>query len=95
MDGIPELASERVTTLMTPTEKANLEAKAKTAGVSIGEFVRRSVEAYDPAEAEMVKQLAEFATALDRSNREAALALDRALESIAQTRAQLRERSAA
>jgi hypothetical protein len=90
-----EVANERVTTLMTPTEKSALEAKAKRAGVSIGEFVRRSVDSFNPEEAEELAQLAALATELERSNREASATLDRALASIEMTRAQLDRRSAA
>lgn len=45
-------ASERVVVLMSPAEKAALDAKASRAGsVSAGELIRRAVEAFD-AEAE-------------------------------------------
>jgi hypothetical protein len=82
-------ATERVTTLMTPAEKAALEAKAKGAGVSVGEFVRRSVEAFDPDQATSLAQLAAVAAELTRSNQAAAQALDQALANIEATRAQL------
>jgi hypothetical protein len=90
-----ETANERVTTLMTPTEKAALERKAKRAGVSVGEFVRRSVDAFDPDAAADLAQLAALAAELRRSNEAAAAALDRALSSIAATRAQLDRKTAA
>ncbi len=77
MDPI-ELATERVTVLMTRTVKTALVAKAKDAGVSVGEFVRRSVDSFDPEEAAKLVQLAALATALERSNSEASAALDRA-----------------
>lgn len=89
-----ETATERVITLMTPTEKAALEQKARQAGVSVGEFVRRSVDAYDPEEAALLTELEALAVELKRSNDEASAALDRALAGIAETRAQL-DRSAA
>ena len=41
-------ATQRVVVLMPPEDKAWLEEKARRAGTSIGELVRRSVEAYDP-----------------------------------------------
>jgi len=41
-------ATERVVVLMSPAEKAALDAKAARAGpVSVGELIRRAVEAYD------------------------------------------------
>ncbi|MDB5396738.1 MAG: hypothetical protein JWM91_4244 [Rhodospirillales bacterium] len=50
MDSAQALATERITTLMTVPEKSALEKKARKAGVSVGEFVRRSVDFYDPDE---------------------------------------------
>ena len=41
-------ATERVVVLMPPEDKARLEKKARRAGTSVGELVRRSVEAYEP-----------------------------------------------
>lgn len=95
MEHAQELATERVTTLMTSTEKSLLETKAKRAGVSVGEFVRRSVDFYDPEEVAALAQLAELSVELERSNREAFAALDRALASVAATRAQLDQERAA
>ncbi len=41
-------ATERVVVLMSPGEKAALDAKAAKAGaISAGELIRRAVEAYD------------------------------------------------
>jgi hypothetical protein len=41
-------ATKRVVVLMPPEDKARLEKKARRAGTSVGELVRRSVEAYEP-----------------------------------------------
>ena len=90
-----ELANERVTVLMTPSEKSALEAKAQEAGLSVGAFVRRSVAWFDPEQVSDLAQLAALASELERSNREASAALDRALASIDATRAQLDGRVAA
>lgn len=95
MDTTTELASERVTTLMTAREKIALEEKARRAGVSVGEFVRRSVDAFDPDEADLLAQMGALALELQKSNRAASDALDKALADIALTRSQLRARSAA
>lgn len=95
MDTMTELASERVTTLMTAREKMALEEKARRAGVSVGEFVRRSVDAFDPDEADLLAQMGALALELQKSNQAASDALDKALSDIALTRAQLRARSAA
>jgi len=90
-----EIASERVVTLMTPTEKTALEDKARRVGISVGEFVRQSVDAFDPAEAADLAELTALASELTESNREAAAALDRALASIQATRSQLDRQAAA
>ena len=90
-----DVATERVTVLMTAAEKAALEGKAKEIGVSVGEFVRRSVDSFDPAQGADLGQLAALASELVQSNAEAAAALDKALETIAATRAQLDGRAAA
>ncbi len=90
-----EAATERVTVLMTPAEKSALEERAKSAGVSVGEYVRRSVDSFDPEEAEELAQLAALAVELHRSNSAASSALARALAAIDATRAQLARRDAA
>jgi hypothetical protein len=95
MENAAELASERVTALMTATEKAALEKKAKHAGMSVGEFVRRSVDAFDPDEAIMLAQLGALALEVQRSSRAASDALDQALADIAETKAQLHSRTVA
>lgn len=41
-------ASERVVVLMTPDDKRHIEEKARAAGISVGELMRRASEAYDP-----------------------------------------------
>ena len=69
MDTMTELASERVTTLMTAREKMALEEKARRAGVSVGEFVRRSVDAFDPDEADLLAQMGALALNSRRATR--------------------------
>ena len=43
-------ATERVPVLMTPAEKKRLVSKAKRAGLSTGEFMRRAAEGFSPAD---------------------------------------------
>jgi hypothetical protein len=93
MESAQELASERVTTLMTAKEKSALELKARKAGVSVGELVRRSVDSYDPDEAASLDQLTALAAELQRSSRDASAALDRALASMTLTIEQLERRT--
>lgn len=87
-----EVVTARVVTLMTPREKANLEAKAKDAGLSVGEFVRRSVDAFDGKEMRELEQLAALAREFRLSVEQAAVAVDRANNTIEQTRATLSRR---
>jgi hypothetical protein len=78
-------ATQRVVVLMPPEDKARLEAKARRAGTSIGELVRRSVEAYEPewqaAELEALVRL------LEESQARAMRSLDEAEKEFATTRA--------
>ena len=41
-------ATQHVVVLMPPEDKARLEEKARRAGTSIGEIVRRFIDTYDP-----------------------------------------------
>jgi len=78
-------ATQRVVVFMPPEDKARLKAKARRAGTSIGELVRRSVEAYEPelegAEPETLLHL------LSESQQRAMQALDDAEKELAITRA--------
>jgi hypothetical protein len=90
MEAVREAVTERVITLMTPSEKARLETKARQAKISVGEFVRRSVDAYDPDEIQQLEQLADLARAVRESAERASAAVDRTRENIAETLRQLR-----
>jgi hypothetical protein len=92
MDIGREAVTARVVTLMTPREKSNLEAKARKAGLSVGEVVRRSVNAYDPEEMRQLEEIADFARAFRESAERASAAVDRTRENIAQTLNELRAR---
>ena len=53
-------ASARLMVLMSPEERASLDAKARTLGVSAGEVVRRAVQAFElgtEAEATELREL--------------------------------------
>jgi hypothetical protein len=92
MEAAQELARERVVTLMTASEKSKLESKARDAGVSVGEFVRRSVDAYDPEELLELEQLAVFAREFRLAMERASAGVDRANARIEETRANLSRR---
>jgi len=80
-----EAVTARVVTLMTPREKSKLEGKARKAGLSVGEFVRRSVDAFDGDELRQLEQLAELARAFRLSAERASDAVDRANARIEKT----------
>jgi hypothetical protein len=92
MEAARDLIKERVITLMTSDEKIRLEGKARQAGVSVGEFVRRSVDAYDPDEIRQLEQLADLARAFRESAERASASVDRANAAIEFTRSQLSSR---
>ena len=85
MEAAREALNERVVTLMTASEKRHLEAKARQAGISVGEFVRRSVDAYDAEEARELEQLAVLAREFRQSAERASAAVDRANAKVLQT----------
>lgn len=45
-------ANQRIPVLVTATEKSQIAARAKRAGLSVGEYMRRAAESYSPAEDE-------------------------------------------
>jgi hypothetical protein len=92
MHGGREAVTARVVTLMTPAEKSNLESKARKAGLSVGEFVRRSVDAFDAEEVRELEQLAVLAREFRLSVERASAAVDRANAKIEKTRAALSRR---
>lgn len=94
MDTVREHATAQVITMMTPAEKARLESKARRARLSPDEFVRRSVDAYEPEESLRLDQLAELARAFRESAERASAAVDRAREDVSETRRQLRRNQA-
>ena len=72
-------ASERIPVLLTREQKARLAKRAKAANLTMGEFVRRAVEAYQPDADEKVleKLIDQVKETADQATRavEAALAL--------------------
>lgn len=75
------MRSERVTFLVSPEDKAAMDAKAKAVGVTSSELIRLAVEAYDPSLD--MSLLDAFADELERSVREARAALDAAHQEVA------------
>ncbi len=92
-------ATERIPVLVTKTQKQRLMARAKAAGLSTGEFLRRAAESYSPSEDEvllegLLKQVA-------KTTQQAERAIDDALAYVAASERRLakagttRERKAA
>jgi hypothetical protein len=79
-------ATERVVVLMPREEKARLESRARAAQVSIGEYVRRSVNAYDPDAAGQEQELMRLVGEVYRTHGEALQALDEAEAELKRTR---------
>lgn len=65
-------ATERIPVLVTKTQKQRLMARAKAAGLSTGEFLRRAAESYSPSEDEvllegLLKQVAKTTQQAERA----------------------------
>ena len=91
---VSETASERVTILMTPTERHALESMVASAGLkSLGAFIRGKVfrPGADPDDDPEVEALVDL---VNRSNRRAAAAIDHMIASIEQREEQRAEREA-
>ena len=73
-------ATERIPILDTAAEKSQIAEMAKSAGVSMGEFLRRAASAYRPSEDD--KMLEGMITQMDKTTAQANAAIDKALEFI-------------
>lgn len=86
-------ASERVVVLMSPAEKAALDAKAASAGrISTGELIRRAVEAYDEETAREAEELRSLLKVLEATHTETLRRLDEAEQNLDATLAYLAEK---
>ena len=70
-------ATQRVPVLMTPAEKKRLVSKAKKAGLTTGEYMRRAAEVYQPSEDE--EALASMIHEMNKATERAERAIDDAL----------------
>lgn len=75
------IATERVPVLMTPTEKKRVIAKAKKAGLTMGEYMRRAAATYRPTDDD--KTLGVMIDAMNRATDNAEKAIDDALAFVA------------
>lgn len=76
-------ATARVPVLMTETEKARIVKKAKQAGFSVGEYMRRAADSFSPSENDKVLDglIDQMLKATDRAER----AIDEALDYVAKS----------
>ena len=74
-------ASKRIPVLVSPAEKSRIAAKAKRAGLSVAEYMRRAAAAYRPVEDEKALEalLERVSAATERAER----AIDEALDFVA------------
>lgn len=74
-------ATERVPVLMTPAEKARVVAKAKKAGLTTGEYMRRAAEGFRPDDND--EALAAMIDQMNEATANAEKAIDDALTFVA------------
>ena len=71
------IASARIPVLVTPREKAVIEQKARAAGLSVGEYLRRAAQSFTPSEDE--RALAGMIDQMLKATAQANKAIDAAL----------------
>jgi hypothetical protein len=76
-------ATERIPLLVTPTQKALFNKRAKASKLTVNEFVRRAAEAYDPSADD--EALSRLVAQVKQTTHEATAALDAALKSCAES----------
>ena len=85
-------ATARVVVLMPPEEKAKLTANAEAAGITVGEYVRRSVATYEAENDNQNELVEELLGVLAESQQAAISAIERAEKAIKETESYLDER---
>lgn len=74
-------ASERIPVLVSTAEKARIARMAKTAGLSMGEFLRRAAAAFRPSDDDD-KILAGMIDQMNKTTAQANAAIDQALADV-------------
>jgi hypothetical protein len=77
-------ASARLMVLMSPEERASLDAKARTLGVSAGEVVRRAVQAFELGTEAEAAELRELIDMFDQLHPETLRIADEAHRTVAE-----------
>jgi hypothetical protein len=70
-------ATDRIPVLVTPAEKSRISARARAAGLSMGEFIRRAAEAFNPTEDDRL--LEGMLDQMEKTTARASQAIDEAL----------------
>lgn len=86
-------ATERVPVLMTPAEKKRLVSKAKKAGLSTAEYMRRAAAEYKPA-ADDSKVLAAMIEQMNHATKRAEKAIDDMLTFVSESNRRISEMEA-
>ena len=76
-------ATERVPVLMTPVEKKNIVSRAKKAGITTGEYMRRAAESYRPTDDD--KALEAMIDEMNKATTNAEKAIDDMLTFVAES----------
>jgi len=85
-------ATERVPVLMTPAEKKRLVSKAKKAGLTTGEFMRRAADGYQ-AESD-VRALEAMIEQMNLATESASRAVDDAISFVAESNKRIKKMEA-
>jgi len=85
-------ATQRVPVLMTPAEKKRVVAKAKKAGLTTGEYMRRAAEGYRSADDE--KTLLVMIDQMNQATERASKAIDDTLAFVAGSNKRIMEMEA-
>jgi hypothetical protein len=79
------MRTARVTVLMSPSEKAEMEAKAASLGMSSGEYVRLAVDNFDKLSAAEEAELAALVEEVNQAIPKMAASLDRMSQTMRET----------
>ena len=85
-------ATERVPVLMTPAEKKRVVARAKRAGLTTGEYMRRAAEGFRPEDDS--KALEAMIEQMNQATASAEVAIDDALAFVAASNRRIAEMEA-
>jgi Arc/MetJ-type ribon-helix-helix transcriptional regulator len=85
------MRTARLTVLLPPERKAQIEQKAATMGISTGELVRRAVDDYEQMTPEQEAELAVLVEEANRAIPAIASSLDSMIATVRDTREHIRQ----